>query len=145
MAGDRTRIKQMDNFIFCIALFCAVQARADLQITESAPKTSGNKSVLKLTLKNTFTVGIESARATMFLFDDSGKMVGQKTQWIIGGSKERLALEPNNEAEFNFVVSADKPFTKTKLSVTRVVLTGGQTADVAKQVQIESPKPSKKE
>ena len=114
--------------------------RADLIVTQSPPKTVGNKSVVLLRLKNTFAEPIQSARAVCFLLDDQGKMVSQTTKWVIG--QNNTSLESKGETTFNFVMTSPQPFTTTnltaKVSFSRVVLEGGKLADVAKDVKIES-------
>ena len=50
-------------------------------------KQVGTRVVVKLTLKNTFKERIESARATLFLLNDGGKVVGQATHWVIGDQR----------------------------------------------------------
>jgi hypothetical protein len=81
---------------------------------------------------------VESARAQVFLINDQGKVVGQAARWVIGGTKDKPALSPDKETTFNFVVQTDKPFKKSKVSFTRVVLEGGKLADVNKEVQIQN-------
>src|SRR5205823_7436525 len=100
----------------------------------SKTRTYSQKTIVKIDMRNTFTNRIESARVVVFLLDDNGKVVGQETRWIIGGTKERPALAPDAKMTFNFVVQANKPFTKTKVTVTRLVLEGGKAADVNKDV-----------
>jgi hypothetical protein len=83
---------------------------------------------------------VESARAVCFLLDDQGKVIGQSTKWVIGGTKDRPALEPKKETTFNFVITSPQPFTTTnltaKVSFSRVILSGGQAADVGKAVSV---------
>jgi hypothetical protein len=95
--------------------------QAALVIKVDEPKFTGSKAIIKLELKNTFTQKIESARAVIFLLGDQGKVVGQEARWIIGGTKDKPALIPEGTAPYYFVVSTDKPFTKTKLIVTRII------------------------
>ncbi len=116
------------------------QAHANLVVRVGEPKTTGGKAVTKLEMKNTFKANIESARAVVFLIDDHGKVVGQTTRWVIGGTKDKPALAPDAKTTFNFVVPTDKPFTKTKVSFNRVILEGGKTVDVNKDVTIEDAK-----
>ena len=115
-------------------------AHANLVVKFGEPKTTGGKVVIKLEMKNTFTEKIESARAVVFLFDDQGKVVGQTTRWVIGGTKDKPSLVPDAKTTYNFVVPTDKPFTKTKVSFNRVILEGGKTVDVNKDVSIEDAK-----
>lgn len=113
-------------------------ADAALTVKVAEPKLVGQKAVIQLTMKNTFKEKVESARAQLFLIDDQGKVVGQAARWVIGGTKGKPALSPDKEVTFNFVVQTGKPFTKSKVSFSRVVLEGGKLADVNKEVQIQN-------
>ena len=125
---------------FCLVsvlLLCAGIASAELVVKVDEPKRVGQKAVIKLTMKNTFTEKVESARAQVFLIDENGKVVGQAVRWVIGGTKDKPALAPNAETTFNFVVPTDKPFTTNKVSFTRLILEGGKLVDVNKTVEIK--------
>ena len=113
-------------------------ANAALIVKVAEPKQVGQKAVIELTMKNTFKEKVESARAQVFLIDGQGKVVGQAARWVIGGTKDKPALPPDKEITFNFVVQTSKPFTKSKVSFTRVVLEGGKLADVDKEVQVQN-------
>ena len=136
----RQTMKPILLHILAIGLLLrASAALADLTVKVDEPKQVGKKAVFKLTMKNTFAEKIESARAQVFLLDENGKVVGQAAHWVIGGTKEKPALSPDRETTFNFVVGTGKPFTKNKVSFSRVVLEGGKLADVNKEVQIQNP------
>ena len=45
-------------------------AQAALTLKVAEPKTYGQKTIVKMDLRNTFTNAIESARAVMFLLDE---------------------------------------------------------------------------
>jgi len=126
------------GFIAIVLMVQTKTASADLTVKVGPPKTYGQKTIVKMELRNTFTNAVESARAVVFLLDDNGKVVGQETRWIIGGTKDRPSLAPDAKTTFNFVVQTTKPFTKSKITVTRIVLEGGKLADVNTDVQIES-------
>jgi hypothetical protein len=100
------------------------------------PKTTGSKTIVQLELKNTFTNNIESVRAVVFLLDEQGKMVGQSAHWIIDGTKDKPGLTPTGKTTYDFVVTTDKPFTKTKVMVNRIILEHGKSANPIKDVQI---------
>jgi hypothetical protein len=87
---------------------------------------AGQKTVIRLTMKNTFTEKSESARAQVLLINDKGNVVGHAVRWVIGGTKDKPALAPDAEITFDFVVETDKPFTTNKVSFTRVILEGGK-------------------
>jgi len=126
---------------FCVTFFVlssAALAHAGLTLKVAEPKTYGQKTIVKMELLNTFTNTIDSVRAAVFLLDDNGKIVGQETRWIIGGTKERPGLSPTAKTTFHFVLQCDKPFAKTKVTITRIVLEGGRLADVQKDLQMES-------
>lgn len=118
---------------------------AQLSVIATSPKQAGQRAIVKLTLKNTFTEKIESARATVFLMDDQGKMIGQGTRWVIGGTKDRPALKPDKETTFNLVVERRTSKGErqapaqlnAKVVFTRLVLEGGKSVDPNKNVQIQ--------
>jgi hypothetical protein len=142
-AGETKMINQRDlsmkKFLtLTLAMaFSASLSHANLVVKVDEPKTTGSKAVIKLEMKNTFTETIESARAVIFLLDDQGKVVGQMTRWVIGGTKDKPALAADAKTTFNFVVPTDKPFTRTKVSFNRVVLEGGKSVDVSKSVEFQ--------
>ena len=79
------------------------------------------------------------ARATVFLHDEQGKGVGQKTQWVIGGTKDRPALAPGAKTTFTFVIPIERGASsnlQARVIFNRIILEGGKVADVTKSVQI---------
>jgi hypothetical protein len=112
-----------------------------LVVTADSPKTTAAKTVVRLAIKNTFTEKVESARATVFLLGDKGKLLGQATRWVIGGNKEKTGLAPDATQTFNFVITTHKSLVATnitaKVNFSRIVLEGGKLAD-AKDVQIQT-------
>ena len=106
------------------AVFAVANAELCVKVEESKP--AGTKAIVKLTMKNTYSTTVESARAVVFLVDDNGKVVGQKTEWVIGGTKDRPALAPNGTNVFNFVIPTDKPYKKAQVTFTRIILEGRQ-------------------
>jgi hypothetical protein len=130
------------RILACCALICAATAQAQLTVMVSPPKIVGQKAVVKLAIKNNLADKVESARAVVFLLDDKGKMVGQSTKWVIGGTKGRPALEPKKETIFNFVITSPERFTTTnvtaKVSFNRVLLDGGKLVDPQKAVQLNT-------
>jgi hypothetical protein len=127
---------------FFLLLLSTTLAHAQLVVTVSPPKITAQKAVVPLALKNNLSEKIESARAVVFLLDERGKIAGQVTRWVIGGSEDKPGLAPGATNAFHFVVTVDKPFTTTnltaKVSFSRVVLEGGKLADAVKDVRIQS-------
>ena len=121
-------------------LLLPLLASAQLAVTVSPVKVTGQKAVVPLAMKNNFAEKVESARAVVFLLDDQGKMVGQATKWVIGAGRDKSSQAPGATNAFNFVVATDKPLMTTnltaKVSFSRVVLEGGKLADVAKEVRV---------
>jgi hypothetical protein len=135
-------MKNIRQITFCFALICVVTAQAQLAVTVSPPKVIGEKAVVELKIKNNFTNKVESARAICFLLDEQGKMVGESTKWVIGGTKDRPALPQKNGTTFDFVITSSQPFTTTNLTAkvdfSRVVLEGEKLADPRNDVRIET-------
>ena len=128
----------MKKLIISLALcVTTIAVDAALAVKVDSPATVGTKTIVKLTIKNTFSEKVESARAQVFLTDDNGKIVGQAVQWVIGGKKDRPPLAPDASVEFNFVIQTDKPFKTAKVSFIRVLLEGGKGVDVKQNVQIQ--------
>lgn len=125
-------------------LSCALTTQAQLAVTVSPPKIADQKAVVELRMKNDFAAKVESARAICFLLDEQGRMVGESSRWVIGGTKNRPALEPKKETSFNFVITSSQPFATTnltaKVSFSRVVLEGNKLADPKTDVQIQNDK-----
>jgi hypothetical protein len=128
------------QIIFCFWICCTTSASAQLAVTVSPVKITGQKSIVSLAMTNNLAEPVESARAICFLMDGHGSMVGQSAKWVIGGTKDQPALQPKRGTTFNFVITSPQPFTSTnlttKVSFSRVVLEGGKTADVNKTVKI---------
>ena len=123
--------------LFC---FCALTIQAQLAVTVSPVKITGQKAVALLAMTNNLAEAVESARATCFLLDDQGKMVGQSTKWVIGGTKDRPALQPKAGTSFNFVITSPKPFVTTnltaKVSFSQVIMDGHRLANEAENVRV---------
>jgi hypothetical protein len=121
-----------------LLLVGAATAHAQLAVTLSPPKVTGNKAVVKFELNNRFTERVESARAACFLLDEQGKIVAQSAHWVIGGGRDKPTLAAGATNAFHFVVANEKPITTTNLTAkvqfSRVVLEGGKLADVNKDV-----------
>lgn len=116
-------------------------AHAQLVVRVSQPKIAGQKAVVPLDIKNEFSQKIKSARASIFLRDEKGKIVAQSTKWIIGGIENKPGLAPGATNAFFFVVTADKRLPATNLTATvnfiRVVLEGGKLANPTRDVRVE--------
>lgn len=123
-----------------VLLLGVTMTQAQLVVTVSPVKVTGQKAVVPLTIKNTFGERVESARAAVFLLDEQGKMLGNATRWVIGGSNTN-SLVAGATNTFHFVITSEKPFATTnltaKVNFSRIVLEGGKLADPNKDVEIE--------
>lgn len=123
-------------------MLCPLLASAQLAVTVSPVKVAGQKAVVPLAMKNGLAEKVASARAVVFLLDEQGKMVGQSTKWIIGGSEDKPGLAAGATNTLFFVITGDKPFGTTnltaKVSFSRIILEGGKLADANKDVQIQT-------
>jgi hypothetical protein len=130
--------------LFCFALICTVRTQAQLAVTVSSPKVIGQKAIVTLEMKNAFSENIKSARASCFLLDEQGTMVGQSAKWVINANLNKTGLTAGATNEFNFVITSSQPFTTTnltaKVNFSRVVMENGQVVDVNKNIQIQNPK-----
>jgi uncharacterized protein with NAD-binding domain and iron-sulfur cluster len=133
----------MKALLLTISFICVLTARAELDVTVLPLKITGQKAVVPLVMQNHFAQKIESARASVFLLDEKGKMVGQSTKWVIGGTPN-MDLAPGATNTFNFVFTVEKPITATNLTAkavfNRVLLEGGKLTDATKDVVISNAK-----
>ena len=119
------------RFLFLLLFLLPFNAVAELTVRVSPPKITGQKAIVLLAIENHFPTKIESVRAAIFILDETGKMLAQGTQWIIGGSKDKPGLSAGSTNVFQFVVTSDKPLTTnvtSKVVVNRIVLEGGNLA-----------------
>src|SRR6266850_1530926 len=116
------------NPIICILLLFSTLAatHAALSVKVDQPTAAGTRAIVKLTMKNNWTNAVQSARAAVFVFDDAGKVVGQKAEWVIGGTRAKSGLAADATATFNVVVAVDKPFTRAQVTFMRIILENGQ-------------------
>jgi hypothetical protein len=77
----------------------------------------------------------------MLLINGQGKVVGHSTSWIVGGPKSKTTLAPGATSVYDFVVEADKPFTKTQLIVERIVLENDKLGNPLKDVVVTDSVP----
>lgn len=135
-------MKIIKTLVFQLLILFPALVQAQLAVTVSSPKLTGQKAVVSLLMQNHFNQKIESARASLFLLDANGKMVGQSTKWVIGGAPSHTELAPGATNAFYFVLTADKPITTTNLTAktvfNRVVLEGGRLANPNMDVQIQN-------
>ena len=134
----------ISSIILCAMWIFGVSANAQLSVEVSLPKSEGRKAVIKLVMKNSFSSGIKSARAAVFVSDDQGTMIGQASRWVIGGTKDRPALNADKETTYNFVVQTPNTFSSTNVTVrvnfTSVTLEDGARVDIRKDVSIVQKK-----
>jgi hypothetical protein len=127
--------------IFFLAL-ATLTTSAQLAVTVSPPKVVGQKAIVTLEMKNDFSENIKSARASCFLLNEQGEMVGQSAKWVINANLNKAGLAAGGTNEFNFVITASQPFATTnltaKINFSRVILTSGQVVDMGKNVQIKN-------
>jgi len=127
------------NPIICILLLFSTLAstQAALSVKVDEPTPAGSKAIVKLTMKNNWTNAVQSARAAVFVFDDAGKVVGQKAEWVIGGTRAQPGLAADATATFNVVVGVDKPFKSAQVTFMRIILENGQIIDAGQGYAIE--------
>lgn len=130
------------KYFLCLISALTISASAQLAVIVSPVKFTGQKAIVFLTMTNNLAESVESARASCFLLDDQGKMVGQSTKWVIGGAKDRPVLPPKCGTTFNCVITSPQPWATTnlaaKVSFTRIVLDNGRLLDVTKDARIDS-------
>jgi hypothetical protein len=124
-----------------LLMFYHLQAFAQLAVSASQPKITGSKVVIELDMTNSFDVAIQSAKATVFLFDDQNHTIGQSTKWVIGNGKKLPSLPAGAHTTFNFVIPLTRSIATTnlqsKVTFDRLVVSDGKAVDVNKNVNIK--------
>jgi hypothetical protein len=127
-----------------IAFTTSFYAKANLVVRVSQTKIVGQKIIARAEFNNTFHEKIESARASLFLLNEQGKVLCQSTRWVIGGNKDIPGLLPGRTNTFNFVLGVNRNFEGANFTVKvhfdRIILEGGKSADLPKDVTIEQRK-----
>ena len=122
----------------------AFAAQAQLAVTVSPVKITGQRVIVPLALTNHLPQSVESARAMCAVLDEQGKMVGQSAKWVIGGAPNRPALSPQAGTTYNFVITSPRPLETTNLIarivVNRVILEHGQITNANAVVSMTSAK-----
>jgi|ERR1017187_5839202 hypothetical protein len=135
-------MQTIEKTILVMVAALAISARADLMVTMEPVKVTGQKAVVKLEMKNTFAEEVQSARAVVFLLDAHGKVIGQSTRWVIGGTRYLPGLPPGATNNYSFVITSPKPFAATNLTAkvqfSRVVLESGKLANVTQDVKMNN-------
>jgi hypothetical protein len=135
-AADVKR-KNMKRIWLMMLLFAGItMARGELSDKVAEPQSTGSKALVKLTMKNTYTNAVESARAVVFLLDAKGKVVGQRAEWVIGGTREKPGLAAGGTAVFNLLITADKPVERASVKFTRIILEGGRLVESGTGVEL---------
>lgn len=116
----------------------SMNSHAGVVVKTSVSKKAKDKVDVMLQMKNTFGEPITSARATVFLIGDEGKVVGQTTKWVIGAAPGGPALRQSASTTYHVVFSNSKPFSSTKIIFNKIVLQSGQLGNPSQDVVIES-------
>ncbi len=124
--------------LMVLLLLPAISVHAALELAVGKPKTYTKLTVIKMDLHNSFPDQIKSAEAVVFLMSDKGKVVGQKSRWILGGPDRRPALAPGSSTSFFFVVSNADSFTTAKVLVTRLIFENGKLGNILRDVKVQS-------
>jgi hypothetical protein len=136
-----TKKNAVRTYISCLALWSVLAvnpaAQATLTVQMDEPQWTGSKAIVKLSMRNTYTNSVQSARVAVFLLDEKGKVVGQKAQWVIGGNKEKPSLASEASTKFYVVIPAEKPFKKAKVTFTRIILEDGRVIEAGKGYRME--------
>jgi len=122
-------------------LLCALAAHAQLAVTVSPVKITGQRVIVPLALTNNLPQSVEAARVMCVVLNEQGKMVGQTAKWVICGFQGH-SLSSRAGTTYNFVITSPQPLMTTNLSakivVNRVVLERDQIANPNQIVNVTS-------
>ena len=129
----------MKTLTTILTFLTATLLHANLEVSVTEQLSAGNKGLVKLKMTNKFNQGVKGARAWIFLMDDSGKVVGNKAQWLVGGTEGNLEKDPDGfqvgeELESSMVIDTQKPFTQTKVTLSKLILANGTSLNPKKHL-----------
>jgi hypothetical protein len=128
-------MKAIATFLILLAAIATGSAKLLVKVDE--PKRTGQKTVIKLMMKNTFNEKIESARAQLFLMGEQNRSGTPEARWVIGGAKDRPALAPGATTTYHFVVTSDKEIKVRTVVFLKLILEGGKEVDPRTAVELE--------
>ncbi|TVP79168.1 MAG: hypothetical protein EA353_06820 [Puniceicoccaceae bacterium] len=126
-----------------LTLFYTSPIFANLEVSLAASEASSpNKAVVTLAAKNTFSQPIQTAKAWVFAMDAEGRVVGQKSAWILQPSKHGakssdssdFSLDADKEAEFSVALNTERHMVSSKVIFTKLILADGTSMDPRKHV-----------
>ena len=137
MKKAHTALRNFQTLLTVLVLLGAPSVlHGKLVFTSTSPTEHPKKGIIQLKMRNKFSQPIASVRATIFLMDEAGKVVGQKTQWVIGGIKDRPSLQPDKVVTYNFVVGMERPYASSKVIFNRIILADGKLADPRHDIEL---------
>lgn len=83
---SKYRFMKLTDVLLLLMIGLKNEVFGELSVRVAAPTVVGSKAVVGLELQNGWTQSVESARATLMLLDEQGKLVGQSAKWVIGGN-----------------------------------------------------------
>lgn len=133
-------MKYKHTLAFLFSLFIlSSAASANLEVSVASLESASNKTLVELDTKNTFDQGIKDARAWVFLMDAEGKVVGNQSQWIIGGdSSQKESLEAEDSQTFKVAISTTSKPTTAKVTFSKIILADGTKVNPHKSLVTKS-------
>ena len=134
------RLTRFVSILFFLIVFETGQtAFAQLVVGLDTLEQTSDKTLVRITLKNEGQQAVRAARAWVFLMNDAGEVVGQKSQWVLGGKTDdanTVSGLPSSETyTVTTAIAANAPFTQTKVLFPRIILEDGSMPDPNKYIQ----------
>lgn len=141
-------MKNIMNILIVLG-FAISGLQAQIEVSVKETKQTGQKALVELEMKNTYSQNLKAARVWVFLMDEKGKVVGQKAQWLVGNEPNKEAnagttLEAGKQEAYSVALDTnrsqridEKPF-QAKITYSRLILEDGTLLNPQKAVT--SPK-----
>ena len=101
------------------------KAWSKLEVSLTDATWEDGRASLSLEAKNKGDGSITGARVWIFLMNDSGKVVGNHAEWIIGGKraedKPNPDLEAGSEAKYAVNFKSEQAFTTARVTFSKVL------------------------
>ena len=116
---------QLCLFIFTAFFTIEGFAQDQLILTHSIVRTQENSSVVELEFENTFDQPIKAIRVMVVLLNESGKAVGNQSQWLGNSQSKGLNFEPKESETFLTRAQTNEKAVNVNVFVTRIILDDG--------------------
>lgn len=136
------------KLITVISLCLPFWLNAAIEVQTRIINSNNSNSIFELRAKNTTEKDLRNARVMVLLMDESGKVVGTQSQWLVNPNDPKTkdssatAIEAGKEEAFKLKINTDVDTESTvatsKVVCSRMVYADGSLGDPIKEFQVKA-------